>query len=984
MSRILLKIMFLAGIAACMITAGYAGEIKRSITLDESKMLTLAENGAAQFEIVVPESSGNVAKYAAQELQTFLEKTIGGKIGIVSSPTPGKTVLLIGDNELTRKLGVDIKSLPRDGFIIKSIGNTIVIAGRDDPAKKTDEQFTSGIWGQLYERGTLFGAYDFMERFAGVRFYFPGELGTIIQKKSSLKIPSVDIVDCPDYAARSYSTYDGKWPGQKNSTDYYDKNKIACRYRMQTEYIPNCHGLRDLDYLERFGKTHPEYFAMMDNGKRYCDPGMQFPGQLCYSSGIREEIYKDAEAFLTGKPVESRIPGKKVWPPSGYQKGYFNTMPQDGLYFCRCPECKKHFSGGDQATSEFLWETTIATALKLKQNKIPGYVTMMAYTFYAPVIRQDIPDNVLVMVAELGPWGEANVTTQQRDNKEIQDWTKKLGHKVWLWNYAGKYASLNIPGIPTSTPRAIGNYYKSLSPYITGAFLQSKTDLFTFNHLNYYVFGKVCWNNSTDVDKILNEYYLLMYGPAAEPMKKFFERIEYLWINKIIKKVMSTSEGPIVAPPSEYEIWEKIYSPQEIASLTAMLDHAEKLAAKDADALKRIKYMRNDFLDLLAKQARAYADAKNDIAGLVFSVKDVPADKTIAIDGKLDDPVWQTANEVALVPFSAGKDPVKTTIKALRSKDYLYLGFECQEPEIDRAIATMRENDDKKAYADSSVEIFLNPSGDRKNYCQLIVNMLGCLSDQKINKADSDSKPDWSWNSEAIVKTSKGIDGWTAEIAIPLKKLEGMNSKGFPANFNRNRILSNGSSSYTWSPYLKNGFHEIDNFGILFFGDYKETSIIDGSFNKVTQTGKSFGKWNLPVTLKEGQFITLDASTSPEPGGKSIKLQNKGDESLALTQGLPALKPNTKYKLTFFVKIDDIKPVSPRGGVRVNIWDDKNCWFPDNSLTGTMPWTRLGFEFTTGPKTNDGKNNSYLKLLILKAEGSAWFEDIKLREIPAQ
>jgi hypothetical protein len=659
-------------------------------------------------------------------------------------------------------------------------------------------------------------------------------------------------------------------------------------------------------------------------------------------------------------------------------------MPQDGLYFCRCAECQKHFSSGDQATSDFLWDTTIDTALKIKENKIPGYITMMAYTFYAPVPKREIPDNVLVMVAELGPWGEACVEVQKRDNQEIIDWTKKLGHKVWLWNYAGKFAGLNIPGIPTSTPKAVASYYKSLSPYLTGAFLQTKSDLFTFNHLNYYVFGKVCWDNSTDVEKILNEYYTLMYGTAAEPMKKFFERIEYLWINKVIRKVASTSEGPIVVPASEYEIWEKIYSPQEIMSLTAMLDQAEKLAAKDVDALKRIKYMRVDFLDTLAKHAKSYSDAKNDISGLVFSVKDVPADKGIDIDGKLDDPAWQTANEVALVPFGKVDNAVKTTVKVLKNKDYLYVAFDCKEPMLDQVVVVTRKNDDKKMYNDSSVEIFLNPSGDLKNYCQLMINTLGCLSDLKVNKNSNESMSDWNWNSDAIVKTTKNNDGWIAEIAIPLKSFDGMNPKGFPANFNRNRVLNSGSSNYSWSPYLKNGFHEIDNFGTLFFGIFNDTSIIDGSFAKIPQNGRAFGKWNPPVTLKTGQSITIDPSTSPTPGGKSIKLQNKSDESLVLTQGLPGLKPNTKYKLTFNVRLDDIKPVSPRGGVRVNIWDDKNCWFPENSLTGTMPWTKLGFEFTTGPKTNDSKNNSYLKLLILKAEGSVWFEDIKLREVPTQ
>lgn len=983
MSRVLFRHLFAACLAIVTISGIHAAETtaKRSIKIDESKMLTLAENGNAQFEIVIPNNSSNVAKYAAMELKTCLEKTINGKIPVTIFPTQGKIALIVGDNEFTRKLGVDVKSLPRDGFVIKNFGNTIVIAGKDDPDKKPEEQFKESIWGQFYERATLFAVYDFLERFAGVRFYFPGEIGTIIRKNENLKVPSMDIVECPDFTRRSYSTYAGKLLNQKD-TVYYDKNKMAYSVRMETDFIPTGHGLRSLQYINRFSKTHPEYFALLDNGKRHSDPGMKFPGQLCFSSGICEEIYGDAVAFLSGKPASSR--GLKAWHP-GWYKIYFNLMPEDSLYLCRCPECQRQFKQGAQATSDVVWNVVINTANRLKQNHIPGYVVAMAYSSYRMIPPKDIPDNVLVQVATLGPWGEAGASEiHKNDNRLIQDWAKKLGHKVWLWNYVNRYGPLNLPGIPPSTPHAINSYYKSMAPYICGAFLQSNTENFMFQHLNTYVFGKLCWDNSVDVDKILNEYYTLAYGPAAEPMKKFFERIEYLWSFKVVGKVSDTAEGPSAAGPSDYELWEKIYSPQEITSLTESFDLAEKLASKDPDALKRVKYIRKEFLDPLVEGSQKYAGTKNDVSELIFSVKNVPGDKNINMDGKIDDPAWQSANEIAMVPFVASRENVKTTVKALRNSDYLYFAFDCKDSRIGEAVAVDRTNDDKKIYMDSSVEIFLNPSVDRKSYYHLMVNMLGNLSDVKACKDGSASNKDWDWNSEAIVKTSKSNDGWIAEIAIPLKNLEGMNAKGCPANFTRNRVLNNGSSSYTWSPYLKNGFHEIDNFGSIFFGVYKDDSIVaDGSFGKMTQVANNIGKWIIPVAMSKAGLVSLDKSTSPSPGGGSIKIECKGSENTKVFQPLPALKPNTKYRLTFYVKTEDVKPEKARGGVKVNIWDDKNRWFPDNSFTGTIPWTKQGYDFTTGPQTNI-KSKSYINLLISSAQGTVWFDDIKLREIPAQ
>lgn len=69
--------------------------------------------------------------------------------------------------------------------------------------------------------------------------------------------------------------------------------------------IPSCHGLAFLGFPARFAETHPEYFALKDDGTRFTGgiKGMSSShGHLCFSSGIKDEIAKDAIAFLSGKP----------------------------------------------------------------------------------------------------------------------------------------------------------------------------------------------------------------------------------------------------------------------------------------------------------------------------------------------------------------------------------------------------------------------------------------------------------------------------------------------------------------------------------------------------------------------------------------------------------------------------------------------------------------------------------------------------------
>ena len=627
---------------------------------------------------------------------------------------------------------------------------------------------------------------------------------------------------------------------------------------------------------------------------------------------------------------------------------------------------------------------------------------MMAYSMYRPVPKNiTVPDNLMIMVAINGPWAESLPYFRNRDEKLVKDWVKKChGKKTWLWNYANKAGPRQIPGLPAITPRAIGTYYKRLAPLIFGAYMQSDTDNYIYNHLNFYVFSRICWDNQVDVDAVLKEYYQLMYGPAAPVMEKIFQRFEDLWINKIVAKPIDTPLGPECVPPSDDQIWEEIYSPAELAAIGKQFDKAEKLTAKDKKSLSRVKFMRREFFGPLLATAEKYQKSKQELNNLKLAIKKLPTGKKPVIDGKLNDAAWKNSNKVFLIPFNGTDGRIHTTVKALVGKKYLYFGFECEEPMMNKIIATKNHPNDPSIWKESEVEIFLNPSGDRKNYYQWLINAEGSMVDIKCKNIGAKHLGDIKWNSKAKVATYKAKDRWFAEIAIPISSLPGFKTAGFPANFNRHRMVDSSKKYqklFTWSPFLRTGFHDLQNFGSLVFGDIKDNSIINnGAFS--SKPGKrSLGKWLAPSSkyLKPGQSWSLDKTTY-RVGGQCLRMTNKtaGKKTrIFFTQILPGLKPNTKYRLSFFIKTKDIAPTGKkgRGGAVVNIMDDQNRWYPTrNWYKGTTPWKKQGFEFTTGPYTNDfsksgvrkgKKNRSYMRVCLSFCTGTVWFDDLKLQEV---
>ncbi|MBO7107306.1 MAG: hypothetical protein J6W73_03640, partial [Verrucomicrobia bacterium] len=301
-------------------------------------------------------------------------------------------------------------------------------------------------------------------------------------------------------------------------------------------------------------------------------------------------------------------------------------------------------------------------------------------------------------------------------------------------------------------------------------------DFFAFNDLNYWIIAKLMWNSSLDPEALLNEYFSKMFGKGAPFMAEFYADLERNWCEKILGNTVMTDLGPETRVPAVREIWGNIYSAAKIEQYNALFDKALAAAAADKGAVERIRFVRTHLLGPIARAAGHFHQLQN---GMDFWIAWCPGT------------VW-------LQPFKGENHDVNTSVSLRKEGENLVISGECEEPRMKEILAKCTKRDDPMTFADSCVEILLNPSGDRENYYQFVVNSNGALTDYKCRR---NSKSQIAWNSGAAAKAEKLDSSWRFELRIPLKDLGPVSADGMPANFARNRAFANGAQPvyYMWT-----------------------------------------------------------------------------------------------------------------------------------------------------------------------------------------
>ena len=954
--------------------------LPRKIAIGKQSVLEMVKNGKVNFEIVVPRDAAPSAKFAGKEAASLLGKALGMEIPVKNTVSGTRPAIILGSPGFAAKLGVKLNTLDRDGFVIKTFPGGVIIIGRDDP-KKSEREL-------LADHATLFGTYDFLERFAGMRFYLPGDYGTVIPRLKDWSLPEIDIYERPDFYLRRYSDWSGK-PGSELKGKARQINRL--RNRFQTRNFYECHALRELNYGTRFGKSHPEYFALQSNGKRiidthYSDPRKRDGSHFCYSSQVKEEIIADIVSYFKGEPASVRgIIDRKTrkigwfwYFPKGGK--FFSVCPPDGVKKCTCEKCASELNGTKEQQRDHYWRFFRDVALGVKKAGIPGWLVVPCnYSHWrGKPTSLEIPDNTILQFFMNGPWSELTPGNRDRKVAELKAWAGKGRGKLLLWTYPGKYYGV-FPGIPASTPRYAASFFQRVRPYVLGCYFETASDYLFFNYLDFYIYGKILWNPDADVEKLLDEHARLMFGPAAKPIKEFFNSIERNWM-KIAGHSVETNLGPLTVYPSEMEMWNTIYTPAERKRMAGLLDQAEKLTSEMPEYLNRVRTLRREMWQPLLQNAERFSTVERAIAewgAYMPETAEVPV-----IDGNLDDTAWKQAEVITLIP--ARKDvpsKVRTSVRALRDKDYFYFAFDCEDPGKPNTVA--RPFDHQEIWKDAGVEVFLSPDKKLDRCYQIMVNASGSIADLVCRHGVND----WSWNSGAEAKSViRPGRGWITEIRIPRNGIDKASENGMLANFSRLYTPEKERhQSYVWGPfYLKNN-NEITHFGTLRFqSDGRKNLIKDGDFDREPdkRNPSRLGGWKWHGN---GSFpVNKDF---PVTGRYSAVLDSRNilKESAVISVS-PKLNQNTEYELSFFMRLDTVKPLKAKSSgfyLRIDDLGPKAQIFPHRNLaafSGTLPWTPVTLRFRTAPQAIPGCSPK-ISFILRKAEGKVWFDHVRLFEV---
>ncbi|MFA6175975.1 MAG: DUF4838 domain-containing protein [Phycisphaerae bacterium] len=771
--------------------------------------MQIAEGSKSEAVIIVSEKAPASVVYAAKELQTYLKRISGADLPILNSAPvkAGKILIYVGAHESLKSPGLDTSGLGDDGFKIISGNRWLALFGRDEagpplagathPLRLTESYSEKLKINRHGETGTLFAVYHFLERFCGVRWYMPGDLGEIVPVLKSVIMPeNIDIKDTPDFPYRFLY-----------SCDFRDDEDSAVWYRRAGFGAPFPVAINHSFFttFSQYQKTNPEYFALR-NGKRDFDISCMGHGNLCLSNPeVLKCFVKEAREFFDENP------GQRI----------FSVMPNDAFNrICECQECQKQIdenNGTSGKFSNYVWKFVNNVAKELCKSHPDRFIGCCAYGAYLnpPEISEKFSPNVVVMVCKSSSeyW---NSDYKKQIIALVESWNSKIhSGNLYCWeyyNWAGFIPYLR--NVPVVFPHIIAEDLRFFRGKSKGEFLEAQTwskgtkerkNYFPgLTHLNHYVTAKLMWNADADVDSLLDEYYALFYGPASSEMKSFWEKSEELWSRNL--------------PDRNNEFYRKLYTAQEVGGLMSCLRGARAKTADGSFERRRIDLIIAEIAPLETRVTNTRLTDRPQYT--CQHVSSAPK-----IDGESDDQCWMDLLPMEFVSKTGEVIPHASKAMACFDEKNLYLFFANYVVGADtvglKALCNQRDSSQKPyIWEDESIELFLNPTqGPEKRYYQFIVNARGTVWDGCFSK-EFDKIPS-SWNSgiEAAVKVH--ADSWTLEVRIPLSDigLENKDLKAMPitGNFMRNRPEGNDIHNSCWSPTLEASYHNTAQFGKLTF-----------------------------------------------------------------------------------------------------------------------------------------------------------------------
>ncbi len=530
--------------------------------------VTIADKGKSKYRIVVSANAIPSERYAAEELQRYLEKISGAKLPIVTDATvPIWHEILLGNNSHLAKLRrkVDFAKLGPDGFVLREDGNRLIIAGGKP-------------------RGTLNGVYTLLEEKIGVRWFTP-DLETV-PKLERITLPKLNETRIPALENR-----DVFWSEPMHNADFAARHRINGQHYGLKEkhggafavYHPFVHSFDALVPPELY-KDHPEYFPLIE-GKRkdgYVQRCLSNPDVLKMSI---ERVHQ----WIKDHPEATII--------SVSQNDTFNN--------CQCHQCKAiDDAEGSPAGSLMKFVNAIAESIEKDHPNVRIDTLAYQYTRKPPkTIRPR--KNVIIRLCSIECcFSHPLETCPEEKNRRFRDdivaW-EPVAPLLYIWDYTTDFGHYqqpfpNFDSLQSNVKFFVRHGVKSLfeqGNYSSGGSGEMEP-------LRAYVLAKLLWNPETDVQKHINEFVNAYYGKAAPKIFTYIETIH----RPVREKGLHIH---IFDKPNSAYLSEDVMNAGE-----KILNEAEGLAEND-DIRFRVQVARLPVWYVKIANDRVTGDAKTDL-----------------------------------------------------------------------------------------------------------------------------------------------------------------------------------------------------------------------------------------------------------------------------------------------------------------------------------------------------------------------------------
>lgn len=579
-----------------------------------SERFDLVREGAPACTLVLASKPSPAARLAAQELQYHLLKISGAELPIrtETEQVQGRR-LLVGESSATRSMGLRGDDFQSQEYLIAFRTNTLVLIGRDwvdTPENRKMEgrpmvgdtlaavRHRVDFWktvnlpqrsqgelelpGLYDDQGTVLATYDFLERFCGVRWYGPGDLNVIIPSRSTVSVQSRDIQRSLALKHRS-ALPAGTWPFLRGQWGEFTSDQVHLywrRFRQGGELWAANHTFHSQTIKTIF--QDPEYQSK--------NPRTQ-GSQLCYTNPkLIHRVAQMARDYFDGK---AELP--LGWKGAG---NYFALVPDDNVNLCNCPSCEAllqhgrgsktgYFSSGEM--SDYWFSFVNAVAREVQQTHTNKFIATLAYWQYAVPPRFDLEPNVSISPCLHTCYYSVHPGMRDNDLSFYEQWRKKTKAPMFLWVYYHHPMEAGLIGKWKCFPNVmVHETSKAMRKFIRdgvrGIFECGEQD-----QLEQYVISKVWDDPDLDVDAVIDEFFRLSFGNAAEPMKRFYLRLE-----------------EIAGDPANYPLpyyrrdgidwknvaWEKLGTQERMEELGGLMKQAEKRADTENEK-KRVALWNN-------------------------------------------------------------------------------------------------------------------------------------------------------------------------------------------------------------------------------------------------------------------------------------------------------------------------------------------------------------------------------------------------------